>query len=58
MNRDHPNFESLLAQADQQAIDEFFAIGDKDQDGSLSQDEFRAVAKMLGYVDMINQFFP
>ena len=58
MNRDHPNFVALLASADQQAIDEFFAIGDKDQDGSLSQDEFRAVAKMLGYVDMINQFFP
>jgi Ca2+-binding EF-hand superfamily protein len=54
----HPNFVALLASADQQAIDEFFAIGDKDQDGSLSQDEFRAVAKMLGYVDMINQFFP
>ena len=54
----HPNFMSLIGTADQQAIDQFFAIGDKDLDGSLSKDEFREVAKMLGYVDMINQFFP
>jgi hypothetical protein len=26
----HPNFISLLAAADQQAIDQLFAIGDKD----------------------------
>ena len=56
MNRQ--DFMSLIGTADQQAIDQFFAIGDKNLDGSLSQDEFREVAKMLGYFDMINQFFP
>ena len=49
---------SLISTADQKDIDQFFAIGDKNLDGSLSQDEFREVAKMLGYFDMINQFFP
>ena len=38
-------------------IDQFYAIGDKNLNGSLSKDEFQAVAKELGYFDIINMYW-
>jgi hypothetical protein len=55
---DRPHLISLIASGDQQVIDQFFEIGDKDLNGALSQDEFRQVAELLGYSGVMNQFFP
>ena len=54
---DKENLMTLLVTADSPPIDQFYAIGDKNLDGSLSKDEFQEVAKKLGYFDIINMYW-
>ena len=52
---------TLLSPEDQQSIDLIYSIGDKNLDGSLSKEEFKAMLQMMGQTvtdSDLNMYWP